>query len=1821
MKNLFKKVLAATLALVMTVCAVPALANTARAADTVDMRILHLDCGRKYFTADWVKALIVEMGAAGYTHLELAIGNDGMRFLLDDMSVTVGENTYSSAAVASAVKAGNSNYNGDESAWTQTEMDSIIAAAKANGIEIIPLINTPGHMDAILDAAESVTGTTCSYNGSGTTIDITNSTATDFTKAFLQKYITYFAGKGCKYFNMGADEYANDVYSYGSMGFGNLVSSGKYGSFITYVNAVNTMVKAAGMTAMAFNDGFYFNGNTSSGTFDTDITVCFWTSGWGGYQSESASSLAARGHKVINTNGDYYYVLGKNDAYTPGTTTVHDGSYDAAANFSNSTFMGSTIENSAGSMFCIWCDYSSAETETEIAANTRLLLRAMAARMQGNDIGTISTDVVAGGFNADGTINASSGGNRDTVTVTGDTANFKAGNTLTLSLPNGAPAVWTSSDDTVVSLASAARSIEATSVTATALKAGTVTITAKNSDGTYTTPLTVLADEGGATVDLPQVPAAPTEGSVTTNQGSTQYVLDEDGVDVGEKYLIVDDDNNIALYLNGTSAGKQQVTINGNIATISNNETTALWTINKSSLSTANAYYVSNSGRYIRIRNQNRLSFETTSYSVYITNMTGGLYTISNSSTNGSSAAYLYYSGSSFGTTTTKSYVRLYKLTTTETTYTVDTSELSRILESAALFEAVKSSYTNWDTLNMDTLISNARSALAGTSASYTNSGTATAQQNTVNTAASELYEAMVQLSAAATFTATVYAKVQGTETVLRYTNYSVHEGENTLSASIIFGNITGYAPVEDTQTVTVTGDTTVTFYYTPKTKYTVTYTWTDAPDGLSVPAEAIVYDGDVYTVNTVYYNGYSYDNGNGTSYIFGGWKLDGADAPATVTVTGNITLTGAWTYVDFDISTLGSKTLEFWITNGRPLDANGNNSITVNSTDSGIYSENGVAITDIAPVNTTKETRTLQYWRCRLLNKTTSNTSTNRTEEQTETAGDDDTYNGREFTRIRCWNQEWQVLTVTDGWVTLTNDYQLVAYYLEILPVADELTVTAADWGKKGDGSTSGDYLAPSASCTVSVQVVYEDGTTNPSDTTAANLASNTIAYGYWSSGRGLGTLHFNGGADFNIYKITAETGAHTYNSSSSTWGSYTVDSFTWDNNEKTVWEETETNSVTIHNDAHDFDSTSPYDNLMWDENHESILIRVYVRSRTVESDLTVRYFDRNSGDTEFYNYTIPVKDGTLFNENIGLADPWKGPLANGSVEGYYEGVTNTVSADLSTMPAIGAEYRYSSYTCVEVIRSDDGRTVNLYYTFNNAHYFVVDFDRPVSLNKGDLGVSGDWTSAAVSDGSFGTATVGIGQPIVYTLNKVMTSADRVTLTLGNGTDTVVHYIYYIPATSVYYEESMMSATGFSAAGTSSVANQTLEAGGAKINNYGYDPNYSTAAAGASNGTYLTSSAADSVASFGFTGTGVDIYANTTTGSGALMVALKSDGAVKKLYFVDTHMQNGDGYYLTSKQDVIAYNVPVVSIRGLAHGEYTVEITHIESTSAGAVNAVQLDGFRVFDTIDGDTSVNTYAQDGELSPSYTELRDEILKAVVPDSVMGTSQYAKSIAQNVLSQVYSPSETGKITVPTAVYIAGNGTTGVLDSEDKIQDLLDNGPKNEVYVYAGDSVTFTAAEAFQIGMKSLEAATRVTVKVDGVTEMNGVALASVDMYYSVSAGTVTITNSGSGVLAITKLKFTSGTANALKAVNVNTLTTALTDLGYENDGSAVEYTSGDISGDGRVNGTDTYLLKNVLSGNSNATALETAAADVNGDGNVNGIDTNLIKRIIVGSYNG
>ena len=337
--------------------------TTATTSDGYEYNIMFLDCGRKYYSVDSIKQIIDNASAAGFNYIQLAVGNDGLRFLLDDMSLTVNGTTYDSDTVSAAIHAGNEayyNFNVDE--LTQSEMNTIIAYAASKGMGVIPCVNTPGHMDAILSAATSLTGKDCSYNGSARTIDVTNTTAVAFTQALLQKYINYFAGKGCKLFNMGADEYANDKYTGGSMGFGNLQSTGKYNYYVKYVNQLAQMIKAAGMKPMAFNDGIYFNNNTSSGTFDTDIIICYWSSGWGDYYTPMpASDLAGKGFKLINTHGDYYWVLGKSDWQCSKTK---------ASGFNYKQFQGSTISTPAGSMFCIWADYPGAETEASVISKT-----------------------------------------------------------------------------------------------------------------------------------------------------------------------------------------------------------------------------------------------------------------------------------------------------------------------------------------------------------------------------------------------------------------------------------------------------------------------------------------------------------------------------------------------------------------------------------------------------------------------------------------------------------------------------------------------------------------------------------------------------------------------------------------------------------------------------------------------------------------------------------------------------------------------------------------------------------------------------------------------------------------------------------------------------------------------------------------------------------------------------------------------------------------------------------------------------------------------------------------------------------------------------------------------------------------------------------------------------------------------------------------------------------------------------------------------------------------------------------------------------------
>ena len=340
--------------------------DKAATQDSEFLRIFHLDCGRKYFTVSEIEGIIDQLAENHFTHLQLAFGNDGLRFLLDDMSLTVNGTEYDSKKVTTAIKNGNSSYNSDTSAASgelnQGDMDAIIKYANDKGIQVIPMFNAPGHMYTVVKA-KSELGMGNDYKnvetyGQGKSpnwaIKPTDETAVAFAEALLQKYAAYFASKGSTMFNVGADESG--------------LSSDNYLAYAKMVNAMNKIVKSEGMKTLAYNDGIYHTSyssalkgkgeNGADFTFDTDIIICYWTDG---ANLATVETLLDKGFKVLNNTNDWYYVLGDFlfQIWAGGQWGYEDALKGIKSTPVTRMKDGKDYVNSKqllGSILCVWCD-------------------------------------------------------------------------------------------------------------------------------------------------------------------------------------------------------------------------------------------------------------------------------------------------------------------------------------------------------------------------------------------------------------------------------------------------------------------------------------------------------------------------------------------------------------------------------------------------------------------------------------------------------------------------------------------------------------------------------------------------------------------------------------------------------------------------------------------------------------------------------------------------------------------------------------------------------------------------------------------------------------------------------------------------------------------------------------------------------------------------------------------------------------------------------------------------------------------------------------------------------------------------------------------------------------------------------------------------------------------------------------------------------------------------------------------------------------------------------------------------------------------------
>lgn len=1525
---------------------------------------------------DSIKQIIDNASAAGFGYIMLGVGNDGMRFLLDDMSLAVNGTTYSSEKVAAAIKVGNKAYDASQTSYsyapttdelTQSEMDAVLAYAKEKGMGVIPMLNTPGHMDAILAAATSLTGTNCSYNGSVRTIDVTNNTAVTFTQELLKKYVAYFAGKGCQYFNMGADEYANDVFTSGSMGFGNLQSAEKYSYYVTYVNDVAAMIKNAGMTPMAFNDGIYFNNNTSSGTFDTDIVICYWSNGWSSYTPMSASDLASKGFKMVNTHGDYYWVLGKSNAQC---------SASKASGFNIKSFPGSTINDPSGAMFCIWADYPGAETEASVISKTADTIAAFGATLPKiDDNKTVSDEATGVSVTAPG--------------LTGITvAAVDKGTELDGKKVAGA---W---------------NIELTTENGSYTDSATVSIPVGKEWLSYKLTGGVLESDGTTVTSDPNSKVENGVLTFTAKHFSTVVVLAE------EKQ------QEITVTVGGT------VTLDPVDGEFSGDYTNDYVTVKTD----------------IKQKNQTYVSAKLTDDTLYVS-------TKQNDTTPTQYLKFISAGNGKYYIQDGDNYIYPY---------------------------AARRIFDNWD---------------------YSLKETTKQSDALVNVAINSDESIMVSRdysetsSWGTTYTAKAYLTISGS-------SYAATDAETYLYLYDV-------GPVSKQTTISFTGKKAGTTQ---------------------------VKIGDVLYIITV-----SPEN----------------------------------------LDNVSPLKIEYWITNSRLTGTTSSkNELSIAATLAGVASAEGVEIASLVDAEGTKDKRSQEYWQSKILDVQKSNDSTSGTELQTTKQGDDETLNGTAFTKVRYWNGKWQVftnawvdvdrtqVTVTytgdSGSVTYNGDRnQLVAYYMEVVNINNEngeseLHVNAADWGTKGDGTGDWGYTPESSRCSVSIQLVYEDGSFNPTDTTAASLKSKTIVYGYWSGGRGLGTMVFTGQQGYEIYKVTAATG--TMASRTGSGNTVTVTDFTWADNEETVWEGNQTKSVSIGNPARKPSYEAPYDNLAWNtakyNKNNAILIRVYVKAQIAEDSLIVHYVDKTTGK-QFYEYGIKVKENTTFDPLFAKDESKENALVHNEVENY-NGATQKVSAELKEMPQISAAYRYSKYTLVEVERKTDGKEVTLYYTFNNKHTFVVDFGVPLKIKATDIGVTvpaGDsyWTEATCTGAVYGETKIANGEGLTYTATKPMLGIETLNVTLATGTgedDKATHTIYLVPATTVYYEQNVATySDGWSLNGTAIAADkyQETQKGRTPGYNFGYDLYYEQNQLGANGSVMYTTTPGES-AQLTFKGTGMELYLRTQNANATSDPATEANNATDHSYMLvqvyagDTADANSlkrmsfvdvNNLFVAHGSDKYGYNTPCWTVDGMTYGTYTVVVRYVKGTTYG----LAIDGFRVTNTLNPDnaTTKDFYAAVHEDNMQTSEIRNMVLaQANVSNAIFGMSAPMYQVGvDEVLDAVFDD----KDVISGAAIIASNGTVNTNVTVDK--DLVNIGPKNEIYLEPGQAVVMQFTKTYasvQVGMRSLTGAA-VTYQINSETAktMNS----TVDMYYPVKlVGNMLVirnTSENDEILALTKLKVTSATA--------------------------------------------------------------------------------------------
>lgn len=344
-------------------------------------RRVHIDIGRKYFTKDWIIQQIREFSYLKLNTIQLHFAeNLGFRIECEMDPAIVSQDGY----------------------LKKSEVKEILAKAKKYGVNVIPSLDTPGHVEHILKTHPEYGQIDKNGNKSKVALDVTNPEAVDYFKRIYSEYMELF--EGCTYFHIGADEYMEfdrppftteykevlNIYAVETLGEGFIWKD----VIANYINVIAAHVHEGGFIPRIFNDGVYYGENDSNEPkqrieMHDYIGVDFWSQmGW----NPSIANLQVfidKGHEhIYNLNAGYFYYVLRNDMPTDGRKQ-HSFDYlnqdrRIFEEWTPGKFDQNAVDDDSnlvkGACLSIWNDNPSIATEDTITDDIANELRSLATK-------------------------------------------------------------------------------------------------------------------------------------------------------------------------------------------------------------------------------------------------------------------------------------------------------------------------------------------------------------------------------------------------------------------------------------------------------------------------------------------------------------------------------------------------------------------------------------------------------------------------------------------------------------------------------------------------------------------------------------------------------------------------------------------------------------------------------------------------------------------------------------------------------------------------------------------------------------------------------------------------------------------------------------------------------------------------------------------------------------------------------------------------------------------------------------------------------------------------------------------------------------------------------------------------------------------------------------------------------------------------------------------------------------------------------------------------------------------------------------------------